>query len=439
MASSSHAPKTQAQESSAFSWNAFISTYLPALVLALGIGIALPSIPSLARSFHVSFGVASYVVTAFLIGNLVGTIPTGWLIDRFGRRRIMLAGPILTSAMAFAVVFAHTFPELVIFRFIDGFAAQMWLMGRLAGISYGAAANQRGRQVTWMFGMDSTGRLAGPLVGGLIATYLGLRAPFAAYGVLALLALIPGFFFIQEVPHGRRLAANGASATVRKLSIKEIVLPRMVYFGVALFAAMARGPMSADLMNLYAAFRYHLSPAAIGFMASGASCISLPMTFLSGWGLDHWGRKRLMVPGFFGLGVVVMGMAVSAALGLSFPIYLTLFLLGVFSLGFTSGSIQTVGADVAPPEARGMFLGLWRFAGQTGTAGSPILFALLADHSGYPSSFIMVAISAMIVGYLVLFRVPESGRDPLQVVQESVPAESLVPAEPASLGTEAGS
>ncbi len=419
MASSPRASSRTGLPEKAFSWDAFISTYLPARVLALGIGIALPAIPSLAKSFNVGFGLASYVVTAFLLGNLAGTIPTGWLIDRFGRRKIMLIGPLLTSAMAFAVVFAHSFWLLLLLRFGDGFAAQMWLLGRLAGISYGAAANQRGRQVTWMFGMDSTGRLAGPLVGGLIATYFGLRAPFAAYGVLALLALIPGFLFIQEVPNRRQRAASAGAAPVRKLSLKEIVLPRMVYFGVALFAAMARGPMSADLMNLYAAFRYHLSPAAIGFMASGASSISLPLTFLSGWGMDHWGRKKLMVPGFLGMSVAVVGMAASAALGLSFPVFLALFLAGVFALGFTSGSIQTVGADVAPPEARGMFLGLWRFAGQAGTALSPMLFAFLADRSGYPSSFIMVAISAAIVGYLMLFRVPESGREPLAILQRS--------------------
>ena len=70
----------------ALSWHAFLSTYLPALVFALGTGIALPAVPTLAKSFDVSFGVASGVVTAFLLGNLAGTIPTGWLIDRFGRR-----------------------------------------------------------------------------------------------------------------------------------------------------------------------------------------------------------------------------------------------------------------------------------------------------------------------------------------------------------------
>ena len=74
----------------ALSTHALLATYLPALVFALGTGIALPAVPALAKSFDVGFGVASGVVTSFLLGNVAGTIPSGWLIDRFGRRTVMI-------------------------------------------------------------------------------------------------------------------------------------------------------------------------------------------------------------------------------------------------------------------------------------------------------------------------------------------------------------
>ena len=78
-------------------------------------------------------------------------------------------------------------------------------------------------------------------------------------------------------------------------------------------------------------------------------------------------------------------------------------MLAVVAGGLTSGSIQTVGADVAPPEARGMFLGLWRFAGQIGFAGSPIVFGFLAYKTGYGSAFLFVSAAGAIVAYLMLF------------------------------------
>jgi MFS family permease len=394
------------------SWDAFFATYLPALVLALGTGIALPAVPTLAKSFGVSFGAASGVVTAFLIGNLVGTLPAGWLIDRFGRRVVMIGGPLLTSAGAFLVAIAHSFPELLVLRFLDGVAAQLWLMGRLAAISHGAAASQRGREVSWMFGMNNTGKLAGPVIGGFIASAWGPRATFIAYGVLALLALVPTSTLAEDTPHhsrAERRALKARQAGARKLSVREIVLPRLVYFGVALFAGLTRGPVSADLLHLYAAFAYHLGPRQIGYLATGAAALSLPIGFLAGWMMDRYGRKRTMVPGFTGVMVAMAALAVAAYVPLPLVWYVVLFLIAVAVQSLTGGSIQTVGADVAPPEARGMFLGLWRFTGQGGQSLSPVIFALLAAQVNYGSAFLFTAVSAAVVAFLLIRYVPETG------------------------------
>lgn len=399
------AAATAPRRDAALSWNAFLSTYLPALVLALGTGIALPAVPTLAKSFGVSFGVASGVVTAFLLGNLAGTLPSGWLIDRFGRRSVMIAGPLLTSALAFLVALAHSFPELLLLRFFDGCAAQMWLMGRLAAISQGAAVGQRGRQVSWMFGMNNTGKLAGPMLGGFIASAWGPRAPFVAYAVIALLALVPASLFDEESVRGVRAKAQAAS---RALSIRQIVAPRLVYFGVALFAGLTRGPVQADLLHLYAAFAYHLGPRQIGYLATGAAVITWPIGFIAGWMLDRFGRKRTMVPGFVGVAIAMCALAVSAFGHFALAWYVALFLLGVALQALTGGSIQTVGADVAPPEARGKFLGLWRFTGQGGVALSPIVFAVLADQVNYGSAFLFTAASAAVVAFLLIRFVPET-------------------------------
>jgi sugar phosphate permease len=102
-------------------------------------------------------------------------------------------------------------------------------------------------------------------------------------------------------------------------------------------------------------------------------------------------------------------LAVSAFAHLSLTWYIVLFLLGVTLQSLTGGSVQTVGADVAPPEARGTFLGLWRFTGQGGASLSPVVFAILADHVSYGSSFLFTAASAAMVAFLLIFYVPETG------------------------------
>ena len=390
----------------AVSWDALLSTYLPAFLLALGAGIVLPVIPALAQSFDVSFGLASGVVTAFVIGNLAATLPSGWLIDHFGRRPVIIAGPLLTAATSLLIVFAESFTQLLVLRFLAGCATQMWLMGRLAAISHGAAAGERGRQISWLFGMDSVGRLAGPLLGAFIATAWDIRAAFLAFAVLALIALIPTLLFAEDTPRRPREAKDKGPA--RKLSLREIVMPRLPYFGVALFAGLARGPIYSGMLDLYAAFAYQLGPAQLGLLATGATIITLPISFAAGWMMDHFGRKRTMVPGFGGVTIAMAALAICAFIPLSFAWYVVLFFLAVAAQALTGSSIQTVGADVAPAEARGTFLGIWRLTGQGGATASPILFAVIAETFGYGSSFVFVAASAAVVAFLLVFYVPET-------------------------------
>ena len=396
---------------SALSWSAFLSTYLPALIYALGAGIALPAVPTLAKSFDVGFGVASGVVTAFLLGNLAGTIPSGWLIDRFGRRSVMIAGPLLTSATAFWVWNASSFSEVLVLRFFSGCAAQMWVMGRLAGISQNAPDSQRGRLVSWMFGMDNTGKLAGPVLGGYIASEWDATAPFLAYSVIALVALAMTLAFGEKSRRTDQGARSSKQISTSKMTIRQIVLPRLVYFGVALFAGLTRGPVTADLLHLYAAYAYHLGPAEIGYLATGAALIAWPIGFIAGWILDRFGRKRTMVPGFTGVSISMGLLAASAYWDYSYPWYVGLFFLAVATQSLTGGSVQTVGADVAPKEARGFFLGMWRFTGQGGQAIGPIVFALLAAQINYTTAFLFTAGCAACVAALLIFLVPETRSD----------------------------
>ena len=145
------------------------------------------------------------------------------------------------------------------------------------------------------------------------------------------------------------------------------------------------------MLDLYAAFAYQLGPAQIAVLATGANIINLPIAFTAGWMMDRFGRKRTMVPGFGGVALTMAALAVCAFIPLAYAWYVGLFFLAIAAQALTGSSIQTVGADVAPPEARGIFLGVWRLTGQGGATLSPILFAVIAETLGYGSSFVFVA------------------------------------------------
>ena len=60
--------------------------YVPSVLMGFGLGMLLPTLPILARSFGVAPEVAAQAVTALLIGRTVSYFPWGYVVDRFGRR-----------------------------------------------------------------------------------------------------------------------------------------------------------------------------------------------------------------------------------------------------------------------------------------------------------------------------------------------------------------
>jgi MFS family permease len=400
---------TTAAETRAVSWHSALSIYLPAFVLALGNAIALPAIPQLAKSFGVGFGMANNVVTAFLAGSVIGAIPTGFLLDRFGPRKVLLTAPILTAIGAFLVAAAQTFPQMLVFRFLDGWAAQMWLVARVTAVADRTSYGQRGRQINWMFSMDGAGQLAGPVIGGFVAAAAGLRMPFVIYGLLALAAILPTFWLVQDSrPQATAQHEDGGPFLARQLRlVRSLVLPFAILFVMVILVGIARAPLIAGTVHLYTAYAYNLGPAGIGIMASAIGAVGLPLSIGAGYAMDRFGRKITMLPGFTGLGISLLLIALTAYLHLSFEWYAAVFGLLAVSYAITGGSVQTLGADVAPREARGKFLGLWRFAGQLGLVISPISFGFVADRLGYGPAFLLLGASSLCVAALVLFKVNE--------------------------------
>src|SRR5262245_40631193 len=175
----------------------FLTLYFPAFVLALGYSIATPAIPIFAKSFDTGFAIASLVIVFHALGGLIAAVPTGFLVDRLGRRPMLFAGPVLMAASSGLTAVAGTFPELLVYRFLGGAAMEMWRQARLAIIADVSKSRQRGRQMSGMVGTEGAGRLMGPAIGGLLAAW-SIRMPFLAHGTLAFLAIVPSFFLVRE-------------------------------------------------------------------------------------------------------------------------------------------------------------------------------------------------------------------------------------------------
>ena len=63
--------------------------------------------------------------------------------------------------------------------------------------------------------------------------------------------------------------------------------------------------------------------------------------------------------------------------------------------------MQVLGADLAPPLARGRFIGAWRLIGRLGTPVGAGLFGWAVEASGYALAFGVLGLNALAVSFIV--------------------------------------
>lgn len=397
--------------------DAVLSLFGPAFLLGLGRGFTVPVLPLIAMDFGASASGAGLTVFVPMLGGFVSTLPTGYLIDRIGRRKMLIAGPALTAVSALLVLRAASYNEMLVYLAIGGIAQQVWQMSRLAAIADAGAQRQRGRMITGMAGVNRAGTMLGPLAGGIVGELVGLRAPFLLYGIAALLAMIPSYLLIKETAPTLLAQRRGEEVAPQEMSwAKLLTRAVVVLFAAQFFANVGRGGAQGQggIYVIFAAYAFGLGAGALGGITSAMAVVSIPVTLTAGQVMDRFGRKRTIVPASALLGLGLWAMAAVAEVELALVFFILAFILINMAVSFMAGSMQTLGSDVAPPEARGKFFGVNRLIAEAGSMSNPGVFIavtwLVAGGSGFALAFGAMGASALLASSLVGFLLRETLR-----------------------------
>jgi len=379
--------------------------YVPSLLLAISQGALIPILPLYARDFGVSYGMIGLLLSSQALGTLVADVPAGMLLRRLGVQLAMVIGMGVTVLSIVALFWTRSVPEAVIYRFIGGIGGALFNVARHAYLAGIIRVDSRGRAISLQGGIFRTGRLLGPALGGAMAASLGFRVPFLVIGVLCAGAGI----LVAISGRGITLGAEGpvategwrGSALVRALSSGR---RELTYAGLGhLFAQMIRAGRTV-VVPLYAADVLGLDVQAIGFVESASSAVDLAMFVPAGYVMDRKGRKWAIVPSFL---LQSAGMALIPLAGNLTLLLAATCLYGIGN-GLGSGSMMTLGADLAPPTARGEFLGVWRLIGDAGASGGPLVVGGVADLLVLPTAILVVAGAGIVASAVFALLVPET-------------------------------
>jgi len=374
-------------------------------VLALGQSMIAPVLPNLTKSYGVGLSEASLVFVAYGAGALLATFPAGYLMDKIGRRPVLLAGPVLEAVGQFMTPFSHSYPELLFWRFVVGAAGQLWQQGRLIVIADTAPVNQRARQMQWMTGMMRAGQLLGPSMGGFLAEYLGYWLPFAIHAAMTLLVVLPSFSLIKESAPNRgaqKQDAQKQEAPAEREGWRPVIaylltFQILVFLVIQVLAQLSRGGQDQGSLVLYAVYAYGMRPGELGLLNTIAIAFGIPVPFITGYLMDRFGRRAVIAPGFASYGISLVIMSLTAFLPLPMSFFLASYVLVQATAGTTGGTMQVLGTDLSPTSNKGRFFAIWRMLAQAGALAAPVAYAYIAEHVSYGVGFLYLAACSSVV------------------------------------------
>ncbi|MDR5856331.1 MFS transporter [Caballeronia sp. LZ062] len=145
---------------------------------------------------------AALLTALFPLGGGIGTVASGWLMDRWNANIIVMLGYLLTAAFIFVVGQAIGSIGLVsalIFLAGTTMNGAQSSMPSLAAMFYPTQSRATG--VSWMYGVGRFGGIAGVALGGLFAQWkLGLPAVFALLAVPSVIAGLALFVKLKAHP-----------------------------------------------------------------------------------------------------------------------------------------------------------------------------------------------------------------------------------------------
>jgi MFS family permease len=381
---------------------------LYALVLAL-----------LMRDLGISKTVAGSLGTLTLLASGIGGVLFGFIADRVGRKRALMASILTYSVCSFASGLATSIAMLAVARFLLGLGmGGEWNTGATL-VAESWPAELRAKAISIVQSSWAIGFAAAALVAGPIARYYGWRAVFFVGIIPAAVTLwiqrsVPESELWQKSESRQRVDSRvSAQSPASHVSIATIFRPPYAKHTIALL-----------LFNFFSLFAWwglftwlppYLSlpvgQGGRGFGMMGMTALlvvlnlggMLPGYISFGWVADHLGRRRAFLIYALAAALLIPLYAVARS---SILILLLGTLVAFFGTGIFSGS-GIMGSEIFPTAVRARALGVTYNGARMLSALAPLVIGRVGQARGLGWAFYLCA-AGYLLAALMITQLPET-------------------------------
>ena len=179
-------------------WAALIIVCVGTFMLLLDITVVNVALPDIQKELHASFTDLQWVVDAYALTLATAVLIAGTLGDLLGRKRVFLFGVGLFTAASAACGAAPNPLVLNLSRGVQGVGGAIVIAVALAIISQEFHGKERGTAFGAWGATIGAAVAIGPLVGGVLTTWLGWRAIFYVNLPIGIICIVAGLRVLHE-------------------------------------------------------------------------------------------------------------------------------------------------------------------------------------------------------------------------------------------------
>jgi SP family galactose:H+ symporter-like MFS transporter len=430
---------------------AVIVASLGGMLFGYDTGVISGAILFIKNTFDLSTSMRELVVSAVLIGAVIGAIAGGILADRFGRRRLIVLAGIIFTLSAIGTALAPTVNTLIAGRIIVGIAIGIASFTSPLYMSEISPMKVRGSLVSINQLAVTIGIVIAYLVDYALSGMQGWRYMFAIAAVPSTVLVIA---MLRMPPSPRWLMSHGLTDKARavlehirgtkdvtgemneievsmdkqKGRVQDLFHPMLrmaliVGVGLAIFQQITGintviyyAPTIFEFAGFKTAGFSILATAGVGLVNVGFTVLALRL-------MDRVGRRPLLLIGVAGqiVGLVVLGLAfqlhqLAGSVGYLAIISLAIYI-GSFAIGL--GPIfWLMISEIYPLRVRGAAASIATFANWGFNLVVALTFLTLVGILGRPGTFWLYAVIGIAAWFFIYRLVPETKGRSLEEIEE---------------------
>ena len=368
----------------------FISHVYIMLVPAL-----LPLLPAALGVSYVELGVA---VSLFGILSAVLQAPMGFVVDRFGARRVLLVGIAVGTSCCFFLTAFPSYKGLLVATSVLGAANAVYHPSDYAILSRSVKDAVMGRAFSLHSFAGFGGSAITPFLMITIATFCGLPSAFFTAGLLGI-ATLGLFFLTRSDERDEGYADESASSEKNKSGVQMAVFTIPIFLLTLMYVLLSLSTTSIERFSVSALIEGFETPLSLANMALTAFLLFSAIGVLSGGALADRTRKHgYVAASAFGIAAVL---AAIVALGILPPFALVPFfaLIG-FLTGIIVPSRDMLVRAASPKGGEGKTFGIVSCGFNIGGTVGPLMCGYFLDH-GMPAYVFWAAVVFMVLTVLL--------------------------------------